>query len=41
MWYVVFGGILIFAGFYLIIKCLIQRRKGIRLDAMLIGFREE
>ena len=40
-WYVIFGGILIFAGFYLIIKSLIHRKKGIHLDAMLIGFQEE
>ena len=41
MWFVIFGGILIFAGIYLIIKCLIHRKKGIHIDAMLIGFQEE
>ena len=41
MWYVIFGGILIFAGFYLIIKCAVSRKKGIHLDARLAGFQEE
>ena len=41
MWYVIFGGILIFAGFYLIIKCTIHRKKGIHLDSKLVGFQDE
>jgi len=41
MWYVIFGGILVVAGFYLIIKCFISRKKGIHLDAQLVGFNEE
>jgi len=41
MWYLIFGGIVVFAGFYLIIKCFVQRRKGIHLDAQLVGFNEE
>ena len=41
MWYVIFGGLLIFTGFYLIIKCLISRKKGIHMDAQLVGFSEE
>jgi len=41
MWFVIFGGILVFAGFYLIIKCLISRKKGIHLEGQLIGFKEE
>ena len=40
MWYVIFGGILIFAGFYLIIKCALSRRKGIHLDAQLVGYEQ-
>ena len=40
MWYVVFGGILVFAGFYLIIKCALSRRKGIHLDAQLVGYEQ-
>ena len=41
MFYVIFGGILVFAGFYLIIKCLINRKKGTQLDATLAGFQDE
>ena len=41
MWYVIFGGLLIFAGFYLIIKCAVSRKKGIHLDSRLMGFQEE
>ena len=41
MFYVIFGGILVFAGFYLIIKCLISRKKGTQLDATLAGFQDE
>ena len=41
MWYLIFGGLLIFTGFYLIIKCTISRKKGIHLPAQLIGFQEE
>ena len=41
MWMVIFGGILIFAGFYLIIKCLFSRKKGIHMEAQLVGFQEE
>jgi hypothetical protein len=41
MWYVIFGGILIFAGIYLIIKCFVSRRKGIHMDAQLVGYNEE
>ena len=41
MWYVIFGGILIFAGIYLIVKCIVSRKKGIHMDAQLIGFNQE
>ena len=41
MGYIVFGGIIVFAGFYLIIKCLIHRKKGIHMEAPLVGFQEE
>ena len=41
MGYIVFGGIVAFAGFYLIIKCLIHRKKGIHMEAPLVGFQEE
>ena len=41
MVYVIFGGILVFAGFYLIIKCLISRKKGIHMDSELVGFQPE
>ena len=41
MWYVIFGGLLVFVGFYLIIKCTVSRKKGVQLDAALVGFNEE
>ena len=41
MWYVIFGGLLIFTGFYLIIKCMISRKKGIHIDAQFVGFQDE
>lgn len=41
MWYIIFGGILIFSGFYLIIKCALNRRKGVHLDSQLVGFEQE
>ena len=41
MWYLIFGGILIFAGIYLIVKCIVSRKKGIHMDAQLIGFNQE
>ena len=41
MGYVIFGGLLVFVGFYLIIKCLVSRKKGIHMDATLAGFQEE
>ena len=41
MWKAIFGGILVFAGFYLIIKCAIARKKGIHMDAKLVGFSDE
>ena len=41
MFYVIFGGILVFAGFYLIIKCLLSRKKGVHLESTLVGFQEE
>lgn len=41
MWQYIFGGLLIFVGFYLFIKCLIQRKKGIHMDARLVGFQAE
>ncbi|MBO4450268.1 MAG: hypothetical protein J5777_06755 [Clostridiales bacterium] len=41
MWQGIFGGILVFTGFYLIIKCFASRRKGVHLDATLVGFQEE
>lgn len=34
-------GIFVFAGFYLIIKCFISRRRGIHLDGRLVGFQDE
>ena len=36
-----FYGIIVFAGFYLIIKCIISRVRGIHLDARLVGFQPE
>lgn len=41
MWYLIFGGLIVFVGFYLIIKCTIHRTKGIHIDAQLVGFNEE
>ncbi|MBE7069269.1 MAG: hypothetical protein E7386_02075 [Ruminococcaceae bacterium] len=41
MWQAIFGGILVFAGFYLIIKCFVSRRKGVHLDSTLVGFKQE
>ena len=41
MGYVIFGGILVFAGIYLIIKCIVSRKKGVHLDAELVGFNQE
>ena len=41
MWKAIFGGILVFAGFYLIIKSVIARKKGIHMDAKLVGFSDE
>ena len=41
MWKAIFGGILVFAGFYLIIKSVIARKKGIHMDAELVGFSDE
>lgn len=41
MFYVIFGGILVFAGLYLIIKCLLSRKKGVHLDSTLAGFEDE
>jgi len=41
MFQVLFGGLLVFVGFYLIIKCIIYSKKGIHMDAQLTGFREE
>ena len=41
MWEVIFGGLLIFTGFYLIIKCTVSRKKGVHLDSRLVGFQEE
>ncbi|MCR5340292.1 MAG: DUF3592 domain-containing protein [Saccharofermentans sp.] len=41
MFYVIFGGLLVFVGFYLIIKCALNRKKGTQLDATLAGFQEE
>ena len=37
----IFYGIICFAGFYLIIKCFISRKRGIHLDGRLVGFQEE
>ncbi|MBO4681148.1 MAG: hypothetical protein J5623_04535 [Clostridiales bacterium] len=36
-----FYGLIVFVGFYLIIKCTIHRKKGIHLDAKLVGFQDE
>lgn len=41
MFYVIFGGLLIFTGFYLIIKCILNRKKGIHMEAELVGFQAE
>lgn len=41
MFYVIFEGLLVFVGFYLIIKCALNRKKGTQLDATLAGFQEE
>ncbi len=41
MWWIIFGGLLVFTGFYLIIKCLINRKKGIHMEAQLVGFNDE
>ncbi len=36
-----FYGLIVFVGFYLIIKCTIHRKKGIHMDAKLVGFQDE
>jgi hypothetical protein len=36
-----FYGLIVFVGFYLIIKCTIHRKKGVHLDAKLVGFQDE
>ena len=37
----IFYGLIVFVGFYLIIKCTIHRKKGVHLDAKLDGFQDE
>lgn len=41
MFYLLFGGILVFAGFYLIIKTVYHRTKGEHITSRLVGFKEE
>ena len=37
----IFYGLIVFTGFYLIIKCTVFRKKGIHLDSKLVGFQDE
>lgn len=41
MFYLIFGCVLVFAGFYLIIKGILDRKKGIKTTATLVGFSNE
>ena len=41
MFYLIFGGILVFAGIYLIIKEIIAKTKGKHIPATMAGFSEE
>ncbi|MBR3340791.1 MAG: DUF3592 domain-containing protein [Clostridiales bacterium] len=41
MFFVIFYGLIVFVGFYLIIKCTIHRKKGAHIDATLTGFQDE
>ena len=41
MFLAVFYGLITFCGFYLIIKCLISRKRGIHLEGRLVGFQDE
>ena len=36
-----FYGLIVFCGFYLIIKCIISRKKGVHLEGRLVGFQPE
>lgn len=36
-----FYGLIAFCGFYLIIKCLISRRRGVHLEGKLVGYQDE
>lgn len=41
MFLAIFYGLIVFVGFYLIIKCTIHRKKGVHIDAKLDGFQDE
>lgn len=41
MVFAVFYGLIVFVGFYLIIKCTIHRKKGVHIEAQLTGFEDE
>ncbi len=41
MWYLIFGGLLVFTGFYLIIKGIFARKKGEHIPARFVGFSNE
>ena len=41
MFLAVFYGLITFCGFYLVIKCLISRKRGIHLEGRLVGFQDE
>ena len=41
MWKLIFGGLLVFTGFYLIIKGIMSRKKGEHIPARLVGFSDE
>ena len=41
MWNLIFGGLLVFTGFYLIVKGVYARKKGEHIASRLVGFSEE
>ncbi|MBO4636560.1 MAG: hypothetical protein J5685_05365 [Clostridiales bacterium] len=41
MWYLIMGGLLVFAGIYLLVKKALEKKKGVSIDARLTGFSDE
>ena len=41
MWYLIMGGLLVFAGIYLLVKKALENKKGVRIAARLTGYSEE